>query len=199
MKRVLAIVASVAVTAVLPLQALATCQNIVNNALNGGWASRLIAATYNPQHKAVINFKGDGYSTGGDELNMGYAKTVGYLPTGGQYNLWFSASHVDRGSPFPTCFDSTIEAIASARAGDACGAVIDGPWTSQYNVNTCGMLDGDFRGLLQIGFNGFGWTPSVHARLVVRDRTSSTPLSSSDGCYKVSTSPGAAGCSDPLP
>jgi len=62
------------------------------------------------------------------------------------------------------------------------------------------LADNVFRGQVQTGHFGLGLVPSYFVRtevlLVTQQGTVAQTLADSTGCFRVSTTPGAAGCSE---
>jgi hypothetical protein len=198
LKHALMLLAAVVATQMASTNANATCQNIQNQTINLGTAR--VAVRTGPQKlaTAAVFTSGDGWGSG-PMPRLGVNRTLGYLPPGAVYNAWFTAAVVDNSTASNSCVNARIEAVLSARNGDTCGSIQAGPWTTSYNVNTCALADGVFRGIIQISHQSLGFAPSYFTELRSFDLTqSSSPITTSSGCHKVTTEGGASGCSDPI-
>lgn len=195
MKRVvLAVTVALALAAALPAEVFARCQNLQNQTVNLGLGGTRIKQGSADISALKVFTTGDGYSQNVQELNFGWAKTLGYLPAGALYNAWVTAFFVD--SSVSGCISGRLDYTAAARSGDTCVSYIDGPWTVSYSQNTCGLVDDYFRGLVQIGFNSLGYAPSYTTKLTLW--SGGTQLGVQEGCHKVTQTGGNTGCSDPI-
>jgi hypothetical protein len=195
-RRPLIILAIATLPALASLEAHATCQNMQNQTINLGIGRMGLRGPSDFFPFADVFTSGDGWQNSA-EPNLGLNKTLGYLPPGAVYNAWFTTAVID--NSVADCMNARIEVVLTAMNGDNCASTQAGPWTTSYNVNTCSLADGVFRGIVQIGHNTLGFAPSYMFQMKTYDFTRAPAQQTlASGCHKVTTQGGASGCSDPI-
>lgn len=187
----------VAVSLAIPMQVQATCQNLSGQTVPVAMGRFVFKNSTEVGHAKAYNSQ-DGFNQSSTELNLGFGTTAGFLPSGAGFNITYANALVDNGSS--ACNRATFGNTLTVTNGDRCDGSVINSWTSTWDVNTCGLADGFFRGQIQNGHFGVGFAPSYFIALGIRKQVGAifVDVAQSTGCMKVSTSPGASGCSDPL-